>query len=261
MDGSDGGPAEVIVTGTGGDLLQMVALLNTGLFNPAAGLELTQLYQLEPGKRYVEIETIVKNTSTGAHPFPYLDPTQLDDLLGRSSRTSRTSSSVVPIGQLPLLGGEQDLFAPGVAGFNVRFAIEDSYKNAGGFPGVPGHGRRLPREPRQRRVVRPDALPDSPDNYVDDVPDAAIRGRTSRRTRCCCRSPTRASPACTWRSRRRSSRRKSSSRSRRTSWSASGDVASVLRHDLRAARHRDRHVRWPRRRRAHAGAGRARRAC
>jgi len=33
-DGSDGGVAEVTVTGVGGDLLQMVSLLNTGLVFP-----------------------------------------------------------------------------------------------------------------------------------------------------------------------------------------------------------------------------------
>src|SRR5688572_5546830 len=34
-DGSNGGPAEVRVVGTGGDLFQMVALLNTGLVFPS----------------------------------------------------------------------------------------------------------------------------------------------------------------------------------------------------------------------------------
>ncbi len=135
--GDDGGPAEVTVTGTGGDLLQMIAVLNTGLMFPA-NLELRNIYRLSPGKRYVEIETVVINRSAGAHPFPYLDPGELDDLVGPGLIPNIPIELSVPMGQLPLLGGEQDLFAPGVAGFNVKYAIEDSYKIAGGFPGFPG---------------------------------------------------------------------------------------------------------------------------
>jgi len=137
--GDDGGAAEVTVTGTGGDLLQMIAVLNTGLMFPA-NLELRNIYRLSPGKRYVEIETIVINKAPngGVHPFPYLDPQELDDLVGPGLIPNLPIELSVPMGQLPLLGGEQDLFAPGVAGFNVKYAIEDSYKMAGGFPGFPG---------------------------------------------------------------------------------------------------------------------------
>jgi hypothetical protein len=136
--GDDGGPAEVTVTGTGGDLLQMIAVLNTGLMFPA-NLQLQNIYRLYPGKRYVEIETVVINKAPngGVHPFPYLNVMELDNLLGGNIPNLPIEMSV-PMGQLPLLGGEQDLFAPGVAGFNVKYAIEDSYKIAGGFPGFPG---------------------------------------------------------------------------------------------------------------------------
>lgn len=143
-DGSDGRAAQVMVTGVGGDLLEMVALLNTSLVMPS-DLQLTQVYSLEPGKHYVTVQTTIKNTSTGAHPFPYLDPTQLDNLLGSNASVivpaGQTITSIqlsAPLGQFPLLGGEQKLFVPGVAGFNVRFAIEDSYKQATGFPAFPG---------------------------------------------------------------------------------------------------------------------------
>jgi hypothetical protein len=137
FDGSDGGPAEIMVKGVGGDMFQMVALLNTGLVQPSS-LEFTQVYKVEPGKHYVTIETTIHNTSTGAHPFPYLDPTQLDALLGSNIPNIPNIQLSVPIGQVPLFGGEQNLFAPGVAGFNVRFAIEDTYKMVGGFPAFPG---------------------------------------------------------------------------------------------------------------------------
>lgn len=166
-DGSDGGPAEVLVVGTGGDLLQMVSLLNTGLVFPA-NLELRNYYRLEPGKKYVEIETVVKNAAPngGLHPFPYLDPTQLDDLLGQTVPGVPDISLSVPMGQLPLIGGEQDLFAPGVAGFNVKFAIEDSYKVAGGFPAFPGLVADF-LATRGPGVSYGVTIPRSPSNYVN----------------------------------------------------------------------------------------------
>jgi hypothetical protein len=134
-DGNDGRAAEVTVTGTPSDLLQQVGLLDTGLLGTTS-LLLTQTYRLFPGKRYVEIETTIKNASAGAHPFPFLDPTQIRDL-GLDIPGIEDIELSVPMGQLPLLGGEQDLFAPG-PGFNLRFALEDSYAQSGGFPGFPG---------------------------------------------------------------------------------------------------------------------------
>ncbi|MGN6109839.1 MAG: carboxypeptidase regulatory-like domain-containing protein, partial [Kofleriaceae bacterium] len=164
-DGSDGGPAEVRVTGTGGDLLQMVALLNTGLIN-APNLSMTQIYRLKPGQRWVEIETTIKNTTTGAHPFPYLNPAELSDLVGRNIPGLENLELSVPMGQLPLLGGEQDLFAPGRAGFNVQFAIEDTYQIAGGFPAFPGMAVDFLAS-RGVGVSYGLTIPKSPNNYVN----------------------------------------------------------------------------------------------
>ena len=164
-DGSDGKPAEIMVTGVGGDLFEMVALLNTGLVFPSQ-LEITQVYKLEPGKHYVTIETTIKNTSTGAHPFPYLDPTQLNDLAGMNIPGLQNIQLSAPLGQFPLIGGEQKLFAPGATGFNVRFSIEDSYKTVGGFPAFPGRvvDFLASKGPGVSYGV---AIPESPDNYVN----------------------------------------------------------------------------------------------
>lgn len=174
-DGSDGGAAIIKVTGTGGDLFQMIALLNTGIVAPQS-LSFTQRYKLEPGKRYVTIETTIKNTSTGAHPFPYLDPTQLSDLVGMNIPGLDKLRLSVPIGHLPLFGGEQTIFTPGVAGFNVRFAIEDSYKTAGGFPSFPGMVVDFVAT-RGEGVSYGLAIPESPDNYVNAYP-AGYAGQT-----------------------------------------------------------------------------------
>jgi hypothetical protein len=163
-DGSDGVAAEVTVTGTPSDLLQEVYLLDTGLVG-TTNLQFTQTYRLSPGKRYVELVTTVENTAAGAHPFPFLDPTQLVDL-GFAIPGIEDLQLSVPMGQLPLLGGEQQLFAPGVPGFDMRFAIENSYDRAGGFPAFPGLviDYLASRGPGVSYGL---TVPASPDNYVN----------------------------------------------------------------------------------------------
>jgi hypothetical protein len=168
-DGSDGRAAEVVVTGTGGDLFQMVYLLNIGLLNPAS-LEFTNVYRLHPGARYLEIETTIKNKTTGAHPFPYLQPSQLDDLLGQQVPGIDTLQLSVPMGQLPLFGGEQELFAPGPGGFNVQYAIEDAYKTVRGFPGFPGMVTDF-LATKGEGVSYGLAVPASPNNYANKYKD------------------------------------------------------------------------------------------
>ncbi|HEX4451112.1 MAG TPA: CehA/McbA family metallohydrolase [Kofleriaceae bacterium] len=165
MDGTDGGPAEILVTGVCGDLFEMVALLNTGLVFPS-DLSMSQLYKLVPGDRYVTIETTIKNNATGAHPFPYLNPTDLDNLLGMNIPGISSIQLSVPLGQFPLLGGEQSLFVPGVAGFNVRFAIEDTYGTGPGFPAFPGMVADFIAS-RGPGVSYGISIPSTPDNYVN----------------------------------------------------------------------------------------------
>ncbi len=166
-DGSDGRAAAVTVIGTGGDLFQMTYLLNTGVLYPST-LQFEQTYKLEPGKRYVTIETTIKNIGTGSHPCPYFAPSELDAFLGPGLIPNLPMIELsVPLGQLPLFGGEQKLFTPGLAGFNVRFAIEDSYKLAGGFPSFPGMVVDFIAT-KGDGVSYGLAIPDSPDNYVNN---------------------------------------------------------------------------------------------
>ena len=166
MDGGDGGPAAVLVTGTGGDLFQMVALLNTGLVQPAQ-LQMTQLYKLEPGKHYVDDRDDDQEHVDAARTRSRTSIRRSSAISSRaSSRTCRSLQLSVPLGQLPLFGGEQTIFTPGAAGFNVRFAIEDSYKMAGGFPGFPGMVVDYVAT-RGKGVSYGLAVPDSDDNYVN----------------------------------------------------------------------------------------------
>jgi hypothetical protein len=135
-DGASGGPARIALRGVGGDLLQSVAVLNAGLVFPAS-LGFEQVYSLAPGRRYVEITTTVTNESAAPHPLPFLDPPELRDL-GLDIPGLDEIELSVPFGTMLLLGHEQHAFAPGPAGFNVRFTIEDSYETAAGFPAFPG---------------------------------------------------------------------------------------------------------------------------
>lgn len=162
-DGSDGGAAEIRVRGKGGDLLQMVALLNTALFF-SPSLRLEQVYRLQPGKRYVEMETTITNAGATAHPFPYLDPTELRDL-GLEVPGIEDLELSTPMGQLLLLGGEQELFAPGAPGFGVRFAIEESYAQAKGFPAFPGLVVDYVAT-RGKGVSYGFTIPEAPSNYA-----------------------------------------------------------------------------------------------
>ena len=102
------------------------------------------------------IQTTIKNITTGAIPFPYLDPTQLNDLLGaaaadrQSDRAGAVDDPAVGAisGSSRCSAASEKLFVPGVAGFNDAVRAQDSYKQAGGFPAFPGMVAELHREPR-----------------------------------------------------------------------------------------------------------------
>ena len=161
-DGSDGGAAVVTVEGGGGDLLQTVAVMNVGLLYPP-GLRFRSEYRLEPGARHVEIVTTITNVSNVPHPLPYLDPPELAGLgLDIPGLDQLTLS--VPLGHLALFGAGQHLFATGKAGFNVRFAIEDEYPVAAGFPAFPGLVTDL-LATHGDGVSYGIAVPSSPSNY------------------------------------------------------------------------------------------------
>ena len=165
-DGSNGGAAVVTVEGEAGDLLQMVAVMNLGLLYPP-GLRFKSEYRLAAGDRHVEIRTTMTNTDDIPHPLPFLNPADFSALITSEGGTIPGLDALtlsVPMGHLALFGAEQKLFATGSAGFNVRFAIEDSYANAGGFPAFPGLVTDL-LATRGDGVSYGIAVPSSPQNY------------------------------------------------------------------------------------------------
>ena len=122
----------------------MVALLNTGSDRPADARVHPDL-RLEPGKRYVTIETTIKNTSSGAHPFPFLDPRELDALIGSTPTASpiisnlRTIQLSAPLGPV---AADRRRAEPVHAGRGrLQRAVRDRgqlQRSAGGFPAFPG---------------------------------------------------------------------------------------------------------------------------
>lgn len=135
-DGSEGGAAAVRVHGQGADLLQLASILSTGLLFPPA-LEFRIDYILEPGAQHVAIDTTIINGSSEPHPLPYLSPQELVDF-GFDVPGITDLELSTPLGHLLLFGEENDVFAPGRAGFDVRFSIERAYADARGFPAFPG---------------------------------------------------------------------------------------------------------------------------
>lgn len=167
-DGKDGQPAVVTQEGTDGELLQMVAILSNGILYPP-NLRFKEEYKLAPGKRYVELTTTITNATTGVHPMPYLNPSQFKNL-GLDVPGVDSLAFSAPLGHLLLFGAENSAFVPGVGGFNLRFAIEDSYKTAHGFPAFPGLVTEFIAT-RGRGVSYGLMVPPSADNYVHGYKD------------------------------------------------------------------------------------------
>jgi len=168
-DGSDGGAAVLSIQGKGGDLLQMVALISTGLLFPQ-NLTFRVDYILEPGKSYVTIETTVRNESATLHPLPFLDPPDLRDLgLDIPGLDELTLST--PFGHFLIIGAEQEAFLPGRLGFNVQFGIPALYDEAPGLPAFPGAVADFFATTGDD-VSYGLTVPAGPDNYVNTFRDA-----------------------------------------------------------------------------------------
>lgn len=114
-DGSAGGAAIVRVSGKGGEFLSLAKSIND-LVLPA-GCDYQVDYILEPGKQYLKIVTTIINTDKEKTVgFPL----------------------VVPFGLITLLGEGQRLFVPGKAGYDMRFRLEELYKQPSALEALPG---------------------------------------------------------------------------------------------------------------------------
>lgn len=140
-DGSDGGPARIISSGYGDDFLTMLGVLNRagigshenymdGESEPHVRYDI--IYELHPGARHVDIRFQITNLTQGVLLWPGPEAETLLTMLGLD-----LEGFTIPIGQVLLFGKTSKAFAPG-AGFDLRFALEDSYDNGVEFPAFPG---------------------------------------------------------------------------------------------------------------------------
>ena len=120
------GSATITVTGTAADFLAMVKNVNE-LVAVSEGLQFFNEYKLTPGKNYVEITTSIING--GVTPISFPDP--------GIKATIGSSDFAVPTGDVILFGAGNSVFAPG-AGFDLRFTLEDVYRDPPALPAFPG---------------------------------------------------------------------------------------------------------------------------
>jgi len=129
-DGSDGGPAVLVVRGVGGDFIALTQNVNTVLLgddrrNPVLYFETR--YILEPGVTHVKMTTKVQNIA--------IPPRRLE------LPNAGFGDAVVPtpFGDVMLFGAGNKVFAPHPAGFDIRFTLEDLYAAGDiALPALPG---------------------------------------------------------------------------------------------------------------------------
>ena len=141
-DGTDGGPAQIAVTGIGGDFFEFLGVFNrliTGSHElwsdpySEARLRYTTIYELPPGAQYLRVRFQVTNISAVDLPFPSPEAELLD------SQGLPTQDFHVPVGDVALFGATNRAFIPGI-GFDLRTALEASYNDPNiewpAFPGI-----------------------------------------------------------------------------------------------------------------------------
>ena len=140
-DGTDGGPAVVVASGSAGDFLELVGVLNRAAIgshtdyldgDSQQNVRYEQRYELHPGEQWVKVSFSLTNTGERELAFPGADARTLLGLLGLD-----LEGFTVPIGDVALYGALANVFLPG-EGFDVRFGLERSYDRGIEWPAFPG---------------------------------------------------------------------------------------------------------------------------
>ena len=123
---SEDGSAKITVRGTAKEFLFMLRRVNDVVVG-GDGLLFENEYLLRPGKSYVEITTRVINQSTTPIHLP-----------GRGvDGLTMGAEFDLPGGDVILFGAGNKVFSP-VAGFDMRFTLEDLYLDPPELPALPG---------------------------------------------------------------------------------------------------------------------------
>ena len=140
-DGSKDGIARIDASGTAGDFLEMLAVLNRAITGSSADFQntksapkirYTNSYELKPGDSHLTLRFNVKNISNDTLMFPGKDAQQLLGVLGLP-----LDGFTVPVAEVALYGATSEVFIPGV-GFDLRFGLEDAYNKGIDWPAFPG---------------------------------------------------------------------------------------------------------------------------
>lgn len=114
--GSDGkSPAIVRVSGEGGEFFSASSKISDALITTR--MDYTVDYILEPGKRFLKIVVTISNPSgTQSANFPLS----------------------IPFGFVNILSSGQKLFVPGKAGYDIRYRMDDVFKQPASLEAFPG---------------------------------------------------------------------------------------------------------------------------
>ncbi len=167
-DGSKDGVARIDATGTAGDFLEMLAVLNRAITgsnvdfqstNSSPRIRYTNSYELKPGDSHLTLRLNVKNISNDTLMFPGKDAQQLLSVLGLP-----LEGFTVPVAEVALYGATSEVFIPGV-GFDLRFGLEDAYNKGIDWPAFPGFATEFIAS-RGNQTSYALALGDSDRNYA-----------------------------------------------------------------------------------------------
>lgn len=120
-DGANGEPATVIVRGRASPFISLAKTLLDVAMQPE-GLELVTTYSLGANDQWLTVTAEFVNDRTGRK----IDVASLGSL-----------QVGIPLGFVLLFGNQNEVFLPG-AGFDMRHALEDSYKAPARLPALPG---------------------------------------------------------------------------------------------------------------------------
>lgn len=150
-DGSDGEAAIIEVSGRGGEFVTMLRFINQAMINsydaelgkviqgvPADSngeplVRFTVRYILEPGASHVRVESTLRNVSDTALTFP--DESIVSTI--QSFMGLDLSGFSVPLGGVLGFGKLNSLFVPEI-GYDLRWGLEDTYKQEIELPAFPG---------------------------------------------------------------------------------------------------------------------------
>ncbi len=124
---NDDGSASVIVRGEPADFIFLAKNIIDGIVD-STDLRFRNEYRLAPGKRYVEITTTISYQGTSSVEIPN---ESISSFLGEGLEFP------LPVGDVILFGKGNAVFSE-QAGFDVRFTLEDLYKQKVALPQLPG---------------------------------------------------------------------------------------------------------------------------